>query len=95
MVGPLIKLSSLWQSFQEMRNSIACIGSIVEAIPFAHDLIANLPRHIRLRGVRAEAGLYAPEVLEFFESRRLSYVVVARLVEKNPNPSALGFEMES
>ena len=33
MVGPLIKLSSLWQSFQEMRNSIACIGSIVEAIP--------------------------------------------------------------
>jgi ATP-binding cassette subfamily B protein len=33
MVGPLIKLSSLWQSFQEMRNSIGCIGSVVQAIP--------------------------------------------------------------
>ena len=79
-------------SFWLRAGNASCAN---KAIPFAHDLIANLPRHIRLRGVRAEAGLYAPELLEFFESRRLSYVVVARLVEKNPNPSALGFEMES
>lgn len=79
-------------SFWLRAGNASCAN---KAISFAHDLIGNLPRHIRLRGVRAEAGLYAPELLEFFESRRLSYVVVARLVEKNPNPSALGFEMES
>ena len=33
MVGPLLKLSSLWQTFQEMRNSIGCIGQVITAIP--------------------------------------------------------------
>jgi ATP-binding cassette subfamily B protein len=33
MVTPLLRLSSLWQAFQEMRNSIGCIADVMTAIP--------------------------------------------------------------
>ena len=33
LVSPLLRLSSLWQAFQEMRNSIACISDVMTAIP--------------------------------------------------------------
>jgi len=46
---------------------------------FMQDLWANLPRHIRLRGVRADAGFCLPELLALWEAQHLPYVVVAQL----------------
>ena len=66
-------------SFWLRAGNASCANNVIS---FVHDLIANLPIHIRLRGVRADSGFCVPELLEFFESRRLPYVVVARLQEK-------------
>jgi DDE family transposase len=46
---------------------------------FFLDLWENLPTHLRLRGVRADAGFCLPELLELWEQLRLPYVVVAQL----------------
>ena len=48
---------------------------------FFQDLWQNLPRHIRLRGVRADSGFCLPELLALWEQLRLPYVVVAQLSE--------------
>lgn len=49
------------------------------AVAFVLDLWEQLPRHIRLRGVRADAGFCLPELLALWERLRLPYVVVAQL----------------
>ncbi len=49
------------------------------AVSFFLDLWENLPRHIRLRGVRADAGFCIPELLALWETLGLAYVVVAQL----------------
>ncbi len=46
---------------------------------FFLDLWENLPRHIRLKGVRADAGFCLPELLDLWEQLKLPYVVVAQL----------------
>ncbi len=46
---------------------------------FFLDLWANLPRHIRLKGVRADSGFCLPELLALWEELQLPYVVVAKL----------------
>ncbi|NBU45722.1 MAG: hypothetical protein EBS37_16905, partial [Betaproteobacteria bacterium] len=46
---------------------------------FFLDLLANLPRHIRLKGVRADSGFCLPQLLALWEELKLPYVVVARL----------------
>jgi hypothetical protein len=56
----------------------SCANNI---IGFSLDLLANLPKHIRLRLVRADSGFCQPEWLELLESHRLSYIVVARLLK--------------
>jgi hypothetical protein len=43
------------------------------------DLWENLPRHIRLKGVRADSGFCLPELLTLWEQLKLPYVVVAQL----------------
>jgi hypothetical protein len=53
-----------------------CSGN---AAAFFRELWQNLPRHIRLRGVRADAGFCVPELLALWEELRLDYVVVAQL----------------
>jgi hypothetical protein len=55
----------------------ATCGNNVTA--FFLDLWANRPRHIRLRGVRADSGFCLPELLALWEQLRLPYVVVAQL----------------
>jgi len=50
-------------------------------VAFFLDLWENLPRHIRLRGVRADAGFCQPELLALWEALQLPYVVVAQLSE--------------
>ena len=57
-------------------GNTSCGGN---ATAFFLDLWENLPRHIRLRGVRADAGFCLPELLALWEQLHLPYVVVAQL----------------
>jgi hypothetical protein len=65
-------VASFW-----LRSGNASCGN--NATAFFGDLLENLPSHIRLRGVRADAGFCLPELLDLWESVGLRYVVVARL----------------
>jgi hypothetical protein len=60
-----------------LRPGNASCGS--NAVAFFQELWANLPRHIRLRGVRADSGFCLPELLALWEELRVPYVVVAQL----------------
>ena len=57
-------------------GNTSCGGNVTA---FFLDLWANLPRHLRLRGVRADAGFCLPELLALWEQLDLPYVVVAQL----------------
>jgi len=65
-------VAQLW-----LRPGNASCGS--NATAFFLDLWENLPTHIRLRGVRADAGFCLPELLALWEQLKLPYVVVAQL----------------
>lgn len=65
-------VAQLW-----LRPGNASCGNNVSA--FFLDLWENLPRHIRLKGVRADSGFCLPERLALWEQLKLSYVVVAQL----------------
>jgi hypothetical protein len=56
----------------------SCANNIVA---FTLDLLANLPRQIRLRMVRADSGFCQSEWLDLLESQKLPYIVVARLLK--------------
>ena len=70
MVAPLLRLSSLWQGFQEMRHSISCIGDIMTAMPEVgeEDLQAlPLPRirgDLRFEAVSFRYGERGPMLLD-------------------------------
>ena len=57
-------------------GNTSCGGNVAA---FFLDLWENLPRHLRLRGVRADSGFCLPELLALWEQLGLSYVVVAQL----------------
>jgi hypothetical protein len=65
-------VAQLW-----LRPGNAPCGSNVLA--FFLDLWGQLPRHLRLRGVRADAGFCLPALLDLWESLHVPYVVVAQL----------------
>lgn len=65
-------VASLW-----LRPGNASCGNNVTA--FFLDLLSNLPPHLRLKGVRADAGFCLPELLLLWEQMKLPYVVVAQL----------------
>jgi hypothetical protein len=65
-------VAQLW-----LRPGNASCGN--NAVAFFQELWANRPRHIRLRGVRADSGFCLPELLALWESLRVPYVVVAQL----------------
>lgn len=67
-------VAQLW-----LRAGNATCGNNTTA--FFLDLWHNLPRHVRLRGVRADSGFCLPELLDLWEQLRLPYVVVAQLSE--------------
>jgi hypothetical protein len=67
-------VAQLW-----LRAGHATCGN--NATAFFLDLWHNLPRHVRLRGVRADSGFCLPELLDLWEQLRLPYVVVAQLSE--------------
>jgi hypothetical protein len=59
-------------------GSTHCGNNIVA---FFLDLWDQLPRHVRLRAVRADCGFFVSELLELWEHIGLPYIVVARLTE--------------
>lgn len=65
-------VAQLW-----LRPGNATCGN--NATAFFLDLWEHLPRHIRLRGVRADSGFCLPELLALWEQLKLPYVVVAQL----------------
>ena len=71
-------VAQLW-----LRAGNATCGNNTTA--FFLDLWHNLPRHVRLRGVRADSGFCLPELLDLWEQLRLPYVVVAQLSEPIKN----------
>jgi hypothetical protein len=68
-------VAQLW-----LRPGNAPCGS--NAVAFFLDLWENLPAHLRLRGVRADAGFCLPELLALWEGMRLPYVVAAKLTQR-------------
>ena len=62
---------------ERLRPGNASCGNNVRA--FFLDLLANLPSHLRLKGVRADAGFCLPELLALWKQKQLPYVVVAQL----------------
>lgn len=65
-------VAQLW-----LRPGNASCGNNVVA--FFLDLWHHLPRHMGLKGVRADAGFCLPELLVLWEQLKLPYVVVAQL----------------
>jgi hypothetical protein len=65
-------VAQLW-----LRPGNTTCGSNVAS--FFLDLWENLPRQVRLRGVRADSGFCLPELLSLWEELALPYVVVAQL----------------
>ena len=54
-------------------------GSARGAVEFLKEALALLPEQHAIRVVRADAGFFDQQLLEFLEQRGLSYIVVARL----------------
>ena len=50
------------------------------AMAFLADVLGRLPRHLRLRGIRADSGFCVPTLLDFWEERQIPYVVAAQLI---------------
>jgi hypothetical protein len=65
-------VAQLW-----LRSGNTACGNNVNA--FFLDLWNNLPRHLRLKGVRADSGFCLPELLALWEQLKLPYGVVAKL----------------
>lgn len=65
-------VAQLW-----LRPGNAACGN--NAVAFFLELWDQLPRHIRLRGVRADAGFCLPDLLALWERLGVPYVVVAQL----------------
>jgi hypothetical protein len=78
IVSEVRLVAQLW-----LRAGNATCGNNTTA--FFLDLWHNLPRHVRLRGVRADSGFCLPELLDLWEQLRLPYVVVAQLSEPIKN----------
>ncbi len=72
VVAEVRLVAQLW-----LRSGNTSCGNNVTA--FFLDLWENLPRHIRLGGVRADSGFCLPELLALWEQLHLPYVVVAQL----------------
>jgi hypothetical protein len=54
-----------------------------EQLPeFVGQMLDDLPSHIRIGCVRADAGFYNEKVLQMLERRRLPYIIVMKLYEK-------------
>jgi hypothetical protein len=76
---PLLAIFSevrLVAAFWLRPGNSSCANNIVA---FFLDLWDNLPRHLRVRVVRADSGFYLAELLRLWEQLRVKFIVVARL----------------
>jgi hypothetical protein len=74
----VLEEAKLVVGFWLRAGNSSCANNI---IGFTLELLANLPKHIRLRMVRADSGFCQPEWLDLLEGHRLAYIVVARLLK--------------
>jgi hypothetical protein len=74
VVSEVRLVAQLW-----LRAGNATCGNNTTA--FFLDLWHHLPRHVRLRGVRADSGFCLPPLLTLWEQLHLPYVVAAQLSE--------------
>jgi Transposase DDE domain group 1 len=59
-------------------GNASCANNV---LAFTLDLLENKPSWIRLRLVRADSGFCQPQWLDLLESKKLPYIVVARLLK--------------
>lgn len=74
----VLEEAKLVVGFWLRAGNASCASNV---IAFTLDLLANLPRHVRLRVVRADSGFCLAEWLDLLEQQKLSYIVVARLLK--------------
>ena len=74
----VLEEAKLVVSFWLRPGNASCANNVVA---FTLDLLANLPKWIRLRLVRADSGFCQPEWLDLLETQKLAYIVVARLLK--------------
>jgi hypothetical protein len=72
----VLKEAKLVVGFWLRSGNTACAHNL---LAFTLELLANLPRHIRLRVIRADSGFCQAPWLELLESQRLHDIVVAAL----------------
>lgn len=74
----VLEEAKLVVGFWLRAGNASCASNVVA---FTLDLLANLPRHVRLRVVRADSGFCLAEWLDLLEQQKLRYIVVARLLK--------------
>jgi hypothetical protein len=74
----VLEEAKLVVGFWLRAGNASCASNV---IAFTLDLLANLPRHLRLRVVRADSGFCLAEWLDLLEQQKLRYIVVARLLK--------------
>ena len=74
----VLEEAKLVAGFWLRPGNSSCANNI---IAFTLELLSNLPRHIRLRVVRADSGFCVGPWLELLETQNLRYIVVARLLK--------------
>ncbi len=75
----VLEEAKLVAQFWLRSGNAPCASNVVS---FTLELLSNLPRHLHLRLVRADAGFCEERWLALLEARRLPYIVVAVLHEK-------------
>jgi len=73
----VLEEAKLVVGFWLRAGNCACCNNVVA---FTLELLANVPKHIRLRLVRADSGFCDAQWLELLESQGLPYIVVAKLL---------------
>jgi len=74
----VLEEAKLVVGFWLRAGNASCASNV---IAFTLDLLAHLPRHLRLRVVRADSGFCLAEWLDLLEQQKLRYIVVARLLK--------------
>ena len=75
----VLQEAKLVAQFWLRSGNAPCASNVVA---FTLELLSNLPRHLRLRVVRADSGFFEDRWLSLLEEHHLPYIVVAMLHHK-------------